>query len=151
MKTILVPVDFSDVTPLVAASAETIARKFGSRLVLLHVSEPEPDFIGFEPGPMAVRTVVARDFRREHQRLDELKASIATEGLEVLALHIQGPLVDKIIDEAAKHHADLIVMGSHGHGALFEFLVGSVTSGVLRAARCPVLVVPADKTAKPAK
>jgi nucleotide-binding universal stress UspA family protein len=34
-------------------------------------------------------------------------------------------------------------MGSHGHGALFEFLVGSVTNGVLKSAKCPVLVVPA--------
>ena len=41
--------------------------------------------------------------------------------------------------------ADLIVMGSHGHGALFEFLVGSATSGVLRAARVPVVVVPSGQ------
>jgi nucleotide-binding universal stress UspA family protein len=152
MKTILVPVDFSDVTDRVLSTSENLARTFGARLILLHVSEPEPDFIGFEPGPMAVRSVVARDFRKEHQRLDQLKATVAKDELDVLALHIQGPLVDKIVDEAAKHHADLIVMGSHGHGALFEFLVGSVTSGVLRAASCPVMVIPADKTGgKPTK
>jgi nucleotide-binding universal stress UspA family protein len=143
MKTILVPVDFSDVSTRIVATAQEMARSFGSKLVLLHVSEPEPDFVGFEPGPIAVRTTVARDFRKEHQRLDELRAQIAESGLEVLALHIQGPIIDKVLDEADKHGADLIVVGSHGHGALFEFLVGSVTSGVLRAAKCPVLVVPA--------
>jgi len=37
----------------------------------------------------------------------------------------------------------MIVMGSHGHGALYELLVGSITQGVLKAAKCPVVVVPA--------
>jgi nucleotide-binding universal stress UspA family protein len=144
MKTILVPVDFSDVTPRVIETARSLARAFSSRLVLLHISEPEPDFVGFEPGPMAVRTSVARDFKKEHHKLEELRTELANEPGSVLALHIQGPLVEKILDEASKQGADLIVMGSHGHGALFEFLVGSVTSGVLRAAKAPVVVVPAN-------
>ena len=144
MKTILVPVDFSDVTTRVLDASRNMARALGAKLVLLHVSEPEPDFVGFEPGPMAVRTSVARDFRKEHQKLDELRTQAAADGVEVLALHIQGPIVDKVLDQALEHHADLIVMGSHGHGALYEFLVGSVTSGVLRAAKCPVLVIPAN-------
>jgi nucleotide-binding universal stress UspA family protein len=143
MKTILVPIDFSDISSRVVNTAQELARSFGARLVLLHVSEPEPDFVGFEPGPVAVRTTVARDFRKEHQKLEELSAQASAGGLDVLALQIQGPIVDKVLDEADKQGADLIVVGSHGHGALFEFLVGSVTSGVLRAAKCPVLVVPA--------
>lgn len=144
MKTILVPVDFSDVTPRVVETARSMSRAFGARLVLLHVSEPEPDFIGFEPGPMAVRTAVARDFKKEHQKLEELSATVAVDGFQVLALHIQGPIVDKVLEEAKTQEADAIVMGSHGHGALFEFLVGSVTSGILRAAKVPVIVVPAN-------
>ena len=144
MKTILVPVDFSDVTTRVLETARAISRAFGGKLVILHVSEPEPDFIGFEPGPIAVRTAVARDFKKEHQKLEELSATVAADGFQVLALHEQGPLVDKILDEALKQQADAIVMGSHGHGALFEFLVGSVTSGVLRASKVPVIVVPAN-------
>ncbi|RYG25242.1 MAG: universal stress protein, partial [Burkholderiales bacterium] len=55
IQTILVPVDFSDVTPKVVAAAAAFAQPFGANLVLLYVSEPEPDFVGFEPGPQAVR------------------------------------------------------------------------------------------------
>ena len=142
MKSILVPVDFSDATPRVVESAHQMAQALRRRIVLLHVSEPEPDFIGFEPGPIVVRSAVATDFRKEHQKLDELKATVASGGFDVLALHIQGPMVEKILEKASEHEADLIVMGSHGHGALYELLVGSVTSGVLREAKCPVLVVP---------
>src|SRR5215210_139499 len=115
MKTILVPVDFSDVTVRVITTARQFAGAFGSRIVLLHVVEPEPEFVGFEPGPMSVRTAVARDFQQEHQWLDELKKSLGN--ANVLALQIQGPTVEKIVKEASSQGAELIVMGSHGHGA----------------------------------
>lgn len=145
IQTILVPVDFSDVTPQVIAAASALAGPFKSHIVLLHISEPEPDFVGFEPGPQAVRASVARDFRAEHQKLEELKQGLVKEVGAVTAFHIQGPMVEKILQEAAQHGAGLIVMGSHGHGAIYNLLVGSVTSGVLKGATCPVLVVPADR------
>jgi nucleotide-binding universal stress UspA family protein len=141
MKTILVPIDFSDATPRVLDAARELAGAFAAKIVLLHVSEPEPDFVGFEPGPIAVRATIARDFKKEHQQLDAARTQLG-DGLNILALHIQGPIVDKIIAEAQQHSADFIVLGSHGHGALFELLVGSVATGVLRNAGCPVLVVP---------
>lgn len=143
MKTILVPVDFSDVTAHVVETAQKFAAAFQSRLVLLNVAEPEPDFVGFEAGPPTVRLAVARDYKVERQRLDELKAQCASSGGEVIALHIQGPIVDKILHEAGEQQAYLIVIGSHGHGALYDLLVGSVTHGVIKDALCPVVVVPA--------
>lgn len=142
MKSILVPVDFSDATPQVIETATQMARAFGGRLVLLHVVEPEPDFVGFEPGPVPMRMSVARDFKEEHLKLEELKKSVATSGLEVMALQIRGSTADKILHEATTQEAGLIIMGSHGHGALYEILVGSVTTGVLKSAQCPVVVVP---------
>src|SRR5436190_23801256 len=99
MNTILVPVDFSDATPRVVETARTLARAFNSRIVLLNVAEPEPDFVGFEPGPVTVRQSVARDFKVEHQRLEELKKAAGLEGVEVQAFHIQGPSVEKILHE----------------------------------------------------
>jgi nucleotide-binding universal stress UspA family protein len=143
MKTILVPIDFSDVTTPVVDAARKFAAALDSRLVLLNVAEPEPDFVGFEAGPPTVRVAVAHDFKAERQRLDEIKTKCAASGTEVTALHIQGPIVDKILHEAGEQQADLIVMGSHGHGALYDLLVGSVTHGVIKGAKCPVVVVPA--------
>ncbi len=145
MKTILVPVDFSDATNGIIEAAKKFATTFGSRVVLLHVSEPEPDFVGFEPGPIAVRQTVARDVKAEHQKIEDLKTSCGLP--DVLALHIQGPAIEKILHEAASQNADMIVIGSHGHGAFYELLVGSVTAGVMKGAKCPVLVVPAGRKA----
>ena len=143
MNTILVPVDFSDVTPRVVETARQLAGAFRSRIVLLNVAEPEPDFVGFEPGPITVRQSVARDFKVEHQHLEELKKLASQDGAEVQALHIQGPSVEKILHAAGEQQAAWIVMGSHGHGAIYELLVGSVTHGVMKGAKCPVVIVPA--------
>ena len=143
MKTILVPIDFSDVTERVVATAHQLAKAFGSRVVLLHVAEPEPEFVGFEPGPVSVRAYVAKDFRNEHHRLDELKKTLA--GVEVLALQVQGATPEKILSEREQQQADFIVMGSHGHGALYHLFAGSVTAGVLKAATCPVVIVPSAR------
>jgi nucleotide-binding universal stress UspA family protein len=143
MKTILVPVDFSDVTTNVTETARQFAAAFQARIVVVNIAEPEPDFVGFEAGPPSVRVAVARDFKVEHRRLDDIKTKLSAGGTEVTALHIQGPIVEKILDEVVEQKADLIIMGSHGHGAIYDLLVGSVTHGVIKDAHCPVVVVPA--------
>jgi len=143
MKNILVPVDFSDVSTNVVETARKFAAAFQGRLIVLNVAEPEPDFVGFEAGPPTVRITTARDYKVERQRLDDIKARLVATGCDVVALHIQGPIVDKILHEAGEQQADLIVMGSHGHGAFYDLLVGSVTQGVIKDAPCPVVVVPA--------
>jgi nucleotide-binding universal stress UspA family protein len=142
MKTILVPVDFSDVTPTLLKVAGDMAEVFRARVVLLHVAEPEPEFVGFEAGPVSVRNAVARDLRAEHQQLDHLGAPLRERGIEVVALQIQGSIIEKVLQEAQEQQADLIILGSHGHGALYHLLMGSVTEGVLKKAACPVMVVP---------
>ena len=53
--------------------------------------------------------------------------------------------MEKALQEMVRLKADVVVMGSHGHSALRNVLVGSVTEGVLRKAGCPVLVVPRKK------
>jgi nucleotide-binding universal stress UspA family protein len=145
MKTILVPVDFSDITPKVIETARQYAAAFEARLFLLNVAEAEPDFVGFEAGPPVVRATMARDFKAERQKLDDWKAKLLAGGVEVVALHVQGPIVEKILHEAGEQSADMIVMGSHGHGALYDLLVGSVTHGVIKDAKCPVVVIPASR------
>ncbi len=145
MKSILVPVDFSDATAGVLVTATQLAKAFNVRLVLLHVIEPEPDFVGFETVPPAIHVNVPRDYERERQQLERLKVSAAQSGLEVLAVHQHGTSARKILEEATVQDAGWIVMGSHGHGAIYELLVGSVTNGVLKDAQCPVVVVPTKK------
>lgn len=142
MKTILVPVDFSNVTGAVLDHAGKLAEAVGAGILLLHIAPPEPEFVGYDPGPQSVRDAVAKQLADVHHRLHELDAGLTRRGIEVTSLVIQGYAVEKILAEAKKHEVDLIVMGSHGHGMLRQLLVGSVAEGVMREATCPVTVVP---------
>jgi nucleotide-binding universal stress UspA family protein len=54
----------------------------------------------------------------------------------------QGDPVKTILKEAKRLDAELIVVGSHGHGMMFDALVGSISAGILRKSLIPVLVVP---------
>jgi nucleotide-binding universal stress UspA family protein len=54
---------------------------------------------------------------------------------------------DEIIAAVKDHGAELVVMGSHGHGALYHLFTGSAVTGVLKHTACPVLVVPLRQTA----
>jgi len=145
MKTILVPIDFSDVTAAVVDTSSSLATAFGGSVILVHVAEPEPQFVGYDPGPLSVRVAVAGDIHADQRRLEALKQNFGP--ADVLALHVQGSIPDEILKLAREHAATLIVMGSHGHGALYHLLVGSVTNAVLKHAPCPVLIVPSSHPA----
>lgn len=145
MKNILVAVDFSDVSADLLETARSFAQAFGSRIYLLHVADPNPDFVGFEAGPESVRHQEAAELRHEHRELQELADRLRSGGTEVTALVIQGPTVEKIIEEIDKLGAELVIMGAHHHSAWQRFFVGSTSDGVLKAERCPVLIVPERK------
>ena len=146
MKNILVPVDFSDATGAVVARATDLAKALQAQITLLHVVAPEPDFVGYEPGPQSVRDTVAKHVHEEHKQLQALEKMTAGQGVPVTSLLIQGYTAEKILKECERLKSDLIVMGSHGHSALHNLLVGSVAEGVLRKASCPVVVVPRAKS-----
>lgn len=145
MRAVLVPVDFSEATDAVIAWAAGLAEALGGRLWLLHVAAPDPDFVGFEAGPDVVRDQRASELREEHRDLQGRAEVLRARGLDATALLVEGPTVEKILDEAERLGADLVVMGSHGRGALTRALLGSVSEGVLRGARCPVTILPGRK------
>lgn len=63
-------------------------------------------------------------------------------GIEASWELLQGAIADTIVEKAAEIKADLIIVGAHSHGFLYRAFIGSVSTGVLKHAPCPVLVIP---------
>lgn len=143
MSTLLVPIDFSDITPTVMSHTEILAESLNAEVYLLHVEAPDPDFVGYEVGPDTVRDSVAEGIHSDKHAIHRLRDDLRSKNLRVESLTIQGGTVAKIVEEAIRLQADYIVMGSHGHGALLHLLMGSVCEGVIKDAPCPVVVIPA--------
>lgn len=139
---LLVALDFSPATPPTLDAAARLARATGAAVWLLHVAEPEPDFVGWQAGSDSVRGQLAREMRREHRELQAHAEALRAGGLDATALLLQGPVAQTILAEAKRLRAETIVMASHGHGAVFDLLVGSVSQAVLRGSEVPVLLVP---------
>jgi nucleotide-binding universal stress UspA family protein len=138
---LLVALDFSAVTDDQLEIVQRLAAP-NREIYLLHVAEPDPDFVGFEAGPEEVRDQVAREFHQEHEQIQSLAGRLRDRGHQVTALLVQGPTIETILREADKVGAEVIVVGSHGRGKLFDLVVGSVSAGVIRKSPVPVLVVP---------
>jgi nucleotide-binding universal stress UspA family protein len=144
MKSILVPVDFSDVTLKVVKAAIQLGKPFRSRITLMHVTEITPQILGIGPAPEAVPTPTLDESAESGvaEKLARLEEMVTAVGLDSNSVELQGAPVDSILSQAEKSRVDLIVLGSHSRGPLYHLFVGGVTEGVLKRARCPVLVVP---------
>lgn len=149
---VLVPVDFSDTQGRLLAAAESEAKIRGASLVLLHVIEPAAEVAGFETDPEMMRLRIGQDLeveqRIESERIQELAKSVEARGVKCEASVKFGLPADEIITAASECGADLLVMGSHGHGALYHLFTGSVVTGVLKRISRPVLVVPLREKTK---
>jgi nucleotide-binding universal stress UspA family protein len=112
-----------------------------------HVHLPAVGYAGY-----GYSNIVAELTQAEHKRVKELLAAIADSasvaGLSCSTVMADGFAVDEICQVASERDAQLIVVGSHGWGAARRFLSGSVSTGLVHAAPCPVLVVrPGEKRA----
>jgi nucleotide-binding universal stress UspA family protein len=139
---IVVAVDLSPASKKVVEAARGVAELTGASIYILHVAEPEPDFVGYDAGPEVVRTQVAEELRREHREVQALAEDLRENGLDATALLVRGPTVETTLKEADSLKAGLIVVGTHGHGAVYDVLVGSYSAGIIRRSKLPVLVVP---------
>jgi nucleotide-binding universal stress UspA family protein len=142
MLKILVAVDFSEITSSIMTQTRIFAQQRSSKVWLIHVAPPDPDFIGYETGPQTVRDHVAQRFREEHRLIQNLATQLRDEGIDAVGLLLQGATVETILEQAQKLEIDLMIMGCHGRKGLLKVFMGSVSEGVLRQSSCPVLLIP---------
>ena len=139
---LMVAVDLSDSTQIVIKKATEIAKALSAKVWILHNAEPAPDVLEFKVNPKKARECLAKKFHQEHRQIQKIAKRLRKEGLTTTALLVHGPTVATILEEAKKLGVDMIVVGSHGRSAMYKLIVGSVSEGILRKSRLPILVVP---------
>lgn len=147
MKTILAPVDFSAPSDTVADTAAALARLHQGRVVLLHVVQPPIVTVDYGVGIDNLQEILVMSEKAAAKNLERLRDQLAGSGVAVDTSLVTGAPIPHILKTAEDQKADFIVMGSHGHTAFYDFVVGSTTHGVLKAAPCPVVVLPRRKHA----
>lgn len=137
---ILVPIDFSDHTDQILDVALEISRKFGGEIHLLHVVPtmdcltPYESFLAVD-SLIALQKQIAEEARQDLERMSERLSVPTTKAIR------SGVAFLEIVDYAKAENIGLVVMATHGRGALEHILLGSVTEKVVRRASCPVLTV----------
>jgi nucleotide-binding universal stress UspA family protein len=140
---ILCPVDFSEGSTNALSYALNLAEEADAQLTVLHVIEIPPELrenplsAGFDVD--GVRAAAEADALR---RLRDLVPEQARSYCTVETAVREGAAYREILKVAAERRSDLIVMGVQGRGAVDLMLFGSNAARVVRAAACPVLVVP---------
>ncbi len=139
---ILAPTDFSDTAETALYYAKELARQFGAELHLLHVAEDPMLLAGWPllaagPAPdVGEEAAVLREQLKNLLSPDD-RAQLKTE-VHVVVGEPTGLAISRY---AAEHEFELIVIGTHGRGALTRTLLGSVAEKVVRTAPCPVVTI----------
>lgn len=140
---ILAAVDRSDVSRAILDMTKWVAAGTDVRVLLINVAPREPDSFGRQLKRKVITDPVPEELRDRRELLDRCAADLAAARLECETLLIRGNAGPTLLREAERWGADLIIMGSHGRGGLYEKLMGSVSKAVMAGRQFPVLVVPA--------
>ncbi len=146
-KKILVPTDFSGFSDKALTQAVDIARKYNSKIYLLHVIDQgvQQCVVDYCLADEVVRQIEKESFKAAQEKLkSELQKLSGTKGLDVEYEVKQGVPYDVIIKEQKEKEIDLIVIASHGKTGLMKYFMGGVAERVLRDAKSPVLLVRAS-------
>jgi len=142
-KPILFATDGSPSAEEAQREAFELAERFEAPLLVVSVAHTAVPAVGY--AGYGYSNVVVELTEAEHKRVRELLASVAetaeAEGIHCSTVAADGFVVEEICKKASEYDAQLIVVGSHGWGAARRLLSGSISTGLVHSAPCPVLVV----------
>jgi len=142
IRRILVPTDFSDPAAAALRYGRALAEEFGSTLYLMHIV-PEPYVYpwGTEVSTLPLVDLLAQSETQAAERLKALADDTGALAGRIKTVTAIGTPVDRILQYQADEGIDLIVMGTHGRGAVGHLLLGSVAERIVRRSPVPVLTV----------
>ncbi len=142
LKNILVATDFSEPATAALAYGRDLARQYGATLHVFFVEDDIISRYALDMTPMFTVDMQRDLVKAAQERLNALITDEDRRQLHaVAAVRASLSPAIEIVDYAKQHHIDLIIVGTHGRGAVGHFFLGSVAERVVRTAPCPVLTV----------
>ena len=140
LRTLLVPVDFSETAEHALEAAIDLATAVSAKVYLVHVYQIP--VYGFPDGAFIAGPEVATRISEAAQKgLDAIVERYRSRGVELGSELRTGAAHEEIVHCAKDLGADLIVMGTHGRGMIAHALLGSVTERVVRTSPVPVMTI----------
>lgn len=139
MKTILVPVDFSEYSEYALKVASNLAKQYDAEIIALHMLGISDAVLTKNQSKQMFEGIYY--MKLAEKRFAEFLDKDYLKGIKVTDVVYNYKVFSEINSLAKEYKADLIVMGSHGSTGLSEIFVGSNTEKVVRNSEIPVLVV----------
>ena len=142
LKNVLVATDFGEASETALAYGRALARSFGARLHVVHIVGNAQMWVGIDGYAFDVTELQREMEQGARKQLGQLVTEEDRRELraEAIVRTAASPAME-IVSYAKDANVDLIVMGTHGRGAMAHLMMGSVAERVVRTAPCPVLTV----------
>ena len=140
-KRIMIPLDGSEFAEVALDPALAIAESMGAEMVLFRVAQPVPRTQRLAEMPDVYNDVVAATYREAEAYLKDLQARLGYEQISIEYRPASAGVARQILDFAADHGVDLIVLSSHGRTGVDRWIHGNVAYKILTGCTCSTLVV----------
>jgi len=145
MKTIVVAIDFSELTSGLIKYAKRISKFENGKLLLVHSATMD---VYLDTSVIASPTIyesIEVQKRAVKEKMDELVQNLKEKGFECEGMIVDSPIANAVLKIMNDSKADLLILGTHKHGKLYHLLMGNIHESILSRTNCPVLLVPPSK------
>jgi universal stress protein A len=147
---ILCPTDFSEPSYKALETANELARHFNAEIILIHILSPVFIYPATALTPGLTKTSEINDVERDEMAYKSLSMTLkekVSDSIKSRSIMGKGSPAEEIVRCAKEEKVDLILIGTHGFTGWRHLILGSVAEKVVRLASCPVITIPAHRTA----
>jgi len=141
IRRILVPVDFSEVAPILAKWAKGFAKQLNAKIILTYVLEDLSTYEGIFVDLKTLTELENTLYEGAKKSMEDFLKEHFSDFPDVEPVLEKGDVVETILRVAQEKGADLIVIGTHGRKGLDRILFGSVAEGVVKNSPIPVVTI----------
>jgi nucleotide-binding universal stress UspA family protein len=144
MKNLLVSIDFEKHAGQLVDRAIELAKKFNSKIWLVHIAAPDPEFVGYEVGPRTVRDTRAKELKGERIILEKFATQLKETGIDAQSMLVEGPTIETLVRLIDKLEIELVIIGHHKRNLFYKTLIGNTDTALINRSDVPVLIVPLE-------